>query len=216
MEFSKIFLGGLIILSALLISEGSKAQNETNFKTVKTGRQEWMAENLNVSVFRNGDPIPEAKTFMEFKNAGINGKPAWCYYNNDSLNGKKYGKLYNWFAVNDPRGLAPTGWQIPGSSSWNTLILYLGGDSIAGLKMKSSSGWKENGNGDNTSGFNGLPGGYCDLAYTGLGESGVWWAGGGGGLSGRGTAFFLTYLNKSISGSGAKVEFGFPVRCLKD
>lgn len=109
------------------------------YKTVVIGSQTWMAENLNVSTFRNGDPIPEARTNEEWEKAGKEGKPAWCYYDNDPKNGSKYGKLYNWYAVNDPRGLAPKGWYIPSHDEWTTLENYLGDH--AGKKMKSTIGW---------------------------------------------------------------------------
>lgn len=66
---------------------------------VKVGDQIWMGRNLDVSTFRNGDPIPYAETDEEWEEAGENGEPAWCYYDNDPENGEKYGKLYNWYAV---------------------------------------------------------------------------------------------------------------------
>ena len=111
-----------------------------SYKSVKIGTQTWMAENFNASTFRNGDPIPEAKTKEDWEQAGKEGKPAWCFYENDPKNGAKYGKLYNWYAVNDPRGLAPVGWHIPTDVEWTTLENYLGDD--AGKKMKSTSGWQ--------------------------------------------------------------------------
>ena len=77
--------------------------------TVTIATQIWAAANLNVGTFRNGDSIPEARTHQEWAAAGEAGKPAWCYYNNDPANGLRYGKLYNWYAVNDPRELAPAG-----------------------------------------------------------------------------------------------------------
>ncbi len=98
-----------------------------SYKSVKIGTQIWMTENLNVSTFRNGEPIPEAKTEEEWKKAGENKQPAWCYYNNDPKNGAKYGKLYNWCAVNDIRGIAPTGWHIPSYDEWTILINAQGG-----------------------------------------------------------------------------------------
>lgn len=107
------------------------------YKTVTIGTQVWMKENLNVSTFRNGDPIPEAKTDEEWKAAGDAKQPAWCYYDNDPNNGAKYGKLYNWYAVNDSRGLAPEGWHVPTDQEWTDLIGFLGDD--AGKKMKSKS-----------------------------------------------------------------------------
>jgi TolA-binding protein len=110
-----------------------------SYKSVKIGTQTWMAENLNVSTFRNGDPIMEAKTNEEWEKAGKEGKPAWCNYENDPKNGAKYGKLYNWYAVNDPRGLAPAGWHVPSDAEWTTLGDQLGDE--ASNKMKSTSGW---------------------------------------------------------------------------
>jgi len=83
------------------------------YKTVKIGEQEWMAENLDVVSFRNGDSIPEARTNEEWIKAAKEGRPAWCYYGNDTANGIRYGRLYNWHAVNDARGLAPIGFHIP-------------------------------------------------------------------------------------------------------
>jgi uncharacterized protein (TIGR02145 family) len=162
--------------------------NGKNYRTVIIGTQTWMAENLDVDKFRNGDPIPQAKSNTEWEQAGKNKMPAWCYYDNDPKNGAKYGKLYNWYAVNDSRGLAPEGWHVPSDAEWTTLGDHLGDE--AGKKMKSTSGWQgygckrcdggseefkkicssckgkqENssepfsGNGTNSSGFSGLPGG---------------------------------------------------------
>lgn len=83
----------------------------------------------------------------------------WCYYNNDTANGRVYGKLYNWYAVNDPRGLAPQGWRIPSNGEWTTLTTFLGGAYPAGYKMKAGTiDWIPYG-GSNSSSFTGLPGG---------------------------------------------------------
>ena len=92
--------------------------------------------------------------------AGESGKPSWCWYNNDPKNGPKYGRLYNWYAVNDPRGLAPAGWTLPADGDWTKMMFYLGGQQMAGKKLKSDSGWIDGNIGTNESGFNGLPGGY--------------------------------------------------------
>ena len=96
-----------------------------------------MTKNLDVATFRNGDPIPEAKSNEEWQKAGENKQPAWCYYDNDPKNGAIYGKLYNWYAVNDPRGLAPSGYHIPSDAEWTKLTDFLGGKTVAGDKMKS-------------------------------------------------------------------------------
>ena len=91
-----------------------------------------MPENLNVEHFRNGDKIPEARTNEEWENAGKLKLPAWCNPNNDS----SLDKLYNWYAVNDPRGLAPLGVKVPHNSDWQTLVNFLGGEELAGRKMQ--------------------------------------------------------------------------------
>jgi len=137
--------------------------------------QKWMTKNLDVDKFRNGDIIPEAKTNQEWKEAGKNKQSAWCYYQNDPSNGEKYGRLYNWYAVIDPRGLAPEGWHIPSDAEWKQLIDFLG--DLAGTKMKSTDGWEDNGNGTNESGFNGLPAGerYSNGKFCGIGNYCLWW-----------------------------------------
>jgi len=124
-----------------LVSNQNDSKSELKYDEVTIGKQVWMIENLNVDKFRNGDPIPHAKTKEEWEKAGEEGKPAWCYYDNDPANGKKYGKLYNWYAVNDSRGLAPDGYHIPSHAEWEKLTDFLGGNSVAGAKMKSKSGW---------------------------------------------------------------------------
>jgi uncharacterized protein (TIGR02145 family) len=128
-------------LNPIKSSEVSSSSSlNSQFKSQKIGKQIWMTENLNVSTFRNGDTIFEAKTDEEWVTAGKQGRAAWCFYNNEQANGIKYGKIYNWFAVSDPRGLAPIGWKIPEFEDFNILDTYLWGD--VGLKLKSASGWK--------------------------------------------------------------------------
>jgi len=185
-----------------------------NGETITT---DWSIKNLNVSTFRNGDPIPQAKTEEEWEKAGENEQPAWCYYENDPANGAKYGKLYNWYAVNDPRGLAPIGWHIPSAAEWTVLTDYLGGEDVAGTKMKSTSGWEENGNGTNSSGFNALPGGSRSLdgSFANVGYSGIWWS------SSEGNAVYawgryLNYFNGIVGRLRDNKGLGFSVRCLRD
>ncbi len=119
------------LLLVVIIGTGTA----TFSQTVTIGTQVWMTKNLDVATFRNGDPIPEAKTNGEWEAAGHNEQPAWCYYDNDPANGAKYGKLYNWYAVNDSRGLAPSGYHVPTDQEWIILTRFLGSD--AGTKMKS-------------------------------------------------------------------------------
>jgi uncharacterized protein (TIGR02145 family) len=115
--------------------------NGKNYRTVIIGSQTWMSENLDVDKFRNGDPIPEAKTDEEWEKAGKNKMPAWCYYDNDPKNALKYGKLYNWYAVNDVRGLAPEGWHIPSEYEFHKLF---DNDSIGKSfdQLKSEDYWQ--------------------------------------------------------------------------
>ncbi len=122
---------------------------------MKIGDQVWSTENLNTDRFRNGDLITEAATAEEWSRAAKNGQPAWCYYPDK----RRFGKLYNWYAVNDPRGIAPEGWHVPSGKEVEKLVEFLGGKEEAAKKMKSSASWgKQDGN-TNSSGFNALPGG---------------------------------------------------------
>ncbi|HWR32176.1 MAG TPA: fibrobacter succinogenes major paralogous domain-containing protein, partial [Chitinophagaceae bacterium] len=189
--------------------------NNTIAQQIKIGSQTWATKNLNVSNFRNGEAIPQAKTKEEWQKAGMEGKPAWCYYANDPANGTKYGKLYNWYAVNDPRGLAPKGWRIPSDEEWTTLIEFLGGEVEAGLKIKSDYGWKNNKNGLNTSGFTGLPSGYRDenSTFNNIGAQSHWWSSSKE-YNGIASCYFLAYVWANLNKSISKMECGLSVRCL--
>jgi uncharacterized protein (TIGR02145 family) len=145
-------------------------QNETDFLyegtddqilTVSIGNQRWATLNLNVDKFRNGDPIPHAESEEEWVEASQNFEPAWCYYNNDPENGKKYGRLYNWYAVNDSRGLAPDGWRIPSEDDFNSLFSFIEeDDEVNDFKLRCDVGWGPDSGGTNETGFTALPGGY--------------------------------------------------------
>jgi uncharacterized protein (TIGR02145 family) len=114
-------------------------QNKNSFRIVKIGEQTWMAENLNVQTFRNGDTIYQAKSSKDWVLANENKKPAWCYYENDTLHYEKQGKLYNWYAIIDPRGIAPNGWRIPYREDWVNLSESLGGEAKSGILLKDIS-----------------------------------------------------------------------------
>ena len=210
MKKVSLILSAVVMTAMMLSSCGGGASTE-----VTIGKQVWMSENLNVDKFRNGDPILEAKTDEEWGTAYENQQPAWCYYNNDPANGEKYGKLYNWYAVNDKRGLAPFGYHIPSDEEWTILTDYLGRD-VAGTKMKSTSGWKENGNSSNESGFSGLPGGYRDSGGTFgyVGEVGSWWS---STENDTASAWYRSlYSNGDVGRYGFTKEDGLSVRCLRD
>ncbi|MBK8295883.1 MAG: fibrobacter succinogenes major paralogous domain-containing protein [Saprospiraceae bacterium] len=190
---------------------------QMNVQTQTTiGSQIWMSKNLGATTFRNGDPIPQAKTEVEWNTACQNQQPAWCYYNNDGANGTKNGKLYNWYAVKDARGLAPAGWHIPSDAEWTTLTNTLGTGYASG-KMKSANGWFRSGNGNNSSGFSGYPGGNREYtgAFTLFGEYGIWWSGteSSPGYIWNRKLYYnytLVYRLKSLSNEGLSV------RCVKD
>ena len=199
---------GVSLLFAMLFSPSVYAQ------TVTIGSQVWTSKNLDVATYRNGDVIPEVQATDAWSNLTTG---AWCYYYINSSNGTQYGKLYNWYAVNDKRGLAPNGYHIPTDAEWTQLSDYLGGESEAGTKMKSASGWHHSGNGTNSSGFSGLPGGgrYRYGAFDNIDVSGSWWSS---------TEFspsdaWSRYLNCRL-GSVDRYYYnkgnGFSVRCLRD
>jgi uncharacterized protein (TIGR02145 family) len=201
----------LIILLTVVFSSTAFSQSE-----VKIGNQIWMAKNLDVDKFRNGRSIPQAKSISEWRAATKAKKPTWCYYSFDENYGNNYGKLYNWYAVNDPRGLAPEGYHVPSDSEWTILCDFLGGENVAGRKLKSTSGGLGSGNGDNSSGFNGLPGGFCDFSGFFYGGGGSWWSSTENGTEDA-WGWFLHYDDgsKVDRASGSK-DYGLSVRCLKD
>jgi uncharacterized protein (TIGR02145 family) len=185
--------------------------------TIVIGTQQWMNENLDVVTYRNGDVIPQVTNAIAW--AGLT-TGAWCYYGNDVENGAIYGKLYNWYAVNDSRGLAPKGWHVATDDEWIILTTTLGGTSVAGGNMKSigTTRWTTpNTNATNRSGFAGLPGGSRD--YTGgffvIGLHGTWWS-----SSEYSTTYawlhFLVNENGAAYSANHNKESGFSVRCLRD
>ena len=184
---------------------------------VKIGKQIWMTKNLDVSIFRNGDIIRHASTKQEWLDAAGRGEGAWCYYDHDPKNGAIYGKLYNWYAVKDSRGLAPKGYHIPNDAEWTVLAEFLGGEYVAGEKLKSTSGWANGGNGDNSSGFNGLPGGGCS-GYGDFGDTtvyGYFWSSSEGNAGDAWYRSLFSYNTGVVRNFNGK-NSGLSVRCLRD
>jgi uncharacterized protein (TIGR02145 family) len=187
------------------------------YNVVKIGKQLWTTENLNVSKYRNGDEIPQVQNEAEWATLKTG---AWCYYENKDDNGTKYGKLYNWFAVNDPRGLAPEGFHIPSDKEWKTLTTNLGGDTAAGGKKKETGtalSNSSNQNATNSIGFTALPGGYSDLggAFDGIGNDGYWWSSSENDMADAWSRI-LIYSNVTPKRSSFNKKNGFSVRCLRD
>ena len=149
------------------------------YPQVSIGTQIWSQKNLKVSRYRNGDIIPQVTDPVEWMNLTTG---AWCYYNNDPANEAIYGKLYNWYAIVDPRGLAPEGCHIPSDAEWTILTTYLGGENVASGKLKEvgTNHWNfPNTGATNESGFTALPGGFRDHylgAFYNLGIHGGFWS----------------------------------------
>lgn len=186
-----------------------------DYPTVKIGSQEWMAENLRVTHYRNGEPIPLVTDNSSWN--GITG--AYCWYNNDPVSYQTpYGALYNWAAVNDPRNLCPAGWHVATDDDFTLLASYLGGAGTAGGKIKSALWFlPPNGGADNSSGFSGVPGGFrmWDGSYADITYRGNYWT---STLNGVSNAWY-----RSINFGDAQIErydigwdFGFSVRCVRN
>jgi len=217
MKNEAIIIYLVFVFSMLLSSCAGESKEDAVYKEIIIGNQVWMTENLNVDKFRNGDSILEIKSTEEWRKAGVNQQPAWCYYNNDPDNAEKHFKLYNWYAVNDPRVLAPKGWHIPTKDEWTELINYLGGETRACRKIKNTKGWEGGYNGTNESGFSGIPGG-CrkfDGTFSSIGQEANWWSSSEDNIE---NAFYRSLINDfafihTVTYGKAN---GFSVRCIRD
>jgi uncharacterized protein (TIGR02145 family) len=193
------------------------------YKTVRIGTQLWMAENLRVTKFNNGESIPNVTDNAAWM--ALSG-PGFCWYQNDyTTYGAVYGALYNWYAVdsasNGNRSICPVGWHIPTEDEWTVLTSYLGGLSVAGGKMKESgtAHWNAPNTGaTNESGFTALPAGYRGYAtgaFNFIGNFGHWWSRTSADQSlawGEG----LFYLDNAADNSTSVKRNGFSIRCIKD
>lgn len=220
-------LVSVLIIVLVSCSEDSKTEGNLVLRPtvpitaaeVQIGNQKWMTKNLNVDHYRNGDLIPQVTDpdQWRFMTTG-----AWCYYANNTGNETVYGKLYNWYAVVDPRGLAPNGWHVPTQPELETLTTYLGGMTAAGGKLKSTAGWQGTNTGaTNSSGFTGLPGGnrwYDNFGaggFANIGTVGDFWT-----CTANGSAFGYGLHLVEYSGSAYTTNNyynkGCSVRCVKN
>lgn len=196
------------------------APNAIYYQSVNVCCNSWMTKNLDVDTYRNGDPIPKVEDATTW--AGLT-TGAYCYYNNDSTTyAAIYGKLYNWYAVNDPRGLAPEGWHVPTDFEWTTTEDCLGGIGVAGGLMKEigTTHWIDPNTGaTNVSGFSGLPGGYRSTfgTFIVVGSYGYWWS---STLNDTLNAWYrgMSTGNDNVVRTNANnnLRFGFSVRCVRD
>ena len=189
------------------------------FESVDLCNGTWMLKNLDVKTYRNGDPIPQVTdnaTWLML-NTG-----AWCWYNNDSATyAAIYGRLYNWWAVNDRRGLAPRGWHVPTTTEWQSVIDCLGGEAVAGaaLKEAGTTHWlSPNTGANNSSGFTGLPVGGrfgSDGSFINNGMYCDWWSATPVSVA-VGKTFYVGKDSASVKEGGHLNYHGFSVRCKKD
>jgi uncharacterized protein (TIGR02145 family) len=178
------------------------------YDAIQIGSQIWMKQNLKVTHYRNGDPIP---------NISYSATGAYCDYHSCPDTSKTYGRLYNWYAVNDNRNIAPEGWHVASDAEWTILINYLGGENVAGSKLKESgiAHWvKPNSDATNESRFTALPGGSTN---TMLGHNGHWWTATTDSNYTE-NAWYLTmsHLYSNVNRNSYQKNAEYSVRCIKD
>lgn len=221
----------LVIMGVLLIlATGCKKSNDNNppsntvtdidgnvYHYITIGTQVWLVENLKTTRYNDGTPIPLVTDNTAWSNLDTS---AYSWYNNDIANKATYGALYNWFTVNTGK-LAPSGWHVPSDGEWTTLTDFLGGENIAGGKLKEAgtTHWRiPNAGATNEFGFTALPAGHRDVngSYNAMGDDGFWWS-----ASEYGTTGKVWYRNMNynyagvLSVSNNKIN-GHSVRCIKD
>jgi uncharacterized protein (TIGR02145 family) len=202
---------------------GTMTDQEGNvYKTIQLGGQEWMAENLKTSTYRNGDAIVTDLSNAEWAGASAG---AWTFYNQEAANSCPFGKLYNWYAAVDERMLCPEGWHLPTTEEWSVLIDLLGGSNQSGGAMKTV-GSIEGGTGfwyapnvgaTNSSGFSGLPGGYrtANGNFAEMGYNAYWWTATEVGTS---LAWYRGLIEENAYTTGVYISkrSGFSIRCVQD
>ncbi|MCU4177901.1 fibrobacter succinogenes major paralogous domain-containing protein, partial [Carboxylicivirga sp. N1Y90] len=182
------------------------------------GDQTWMAENLRVTRYRNGDALPNVTANDEWS---ILAMGAYCNYNNtealDTI--ATYGRLYNWYTVSDNRNIAPKGWRVATPDDWNILIDHLGGDAIAGGKLKEAGDlhWDSPNEADNSSGFTAQPGGWRHIENNmqAFSRYGVWWTSGQNGVSSAADLQLYAWSTKTYKGFSLMIN-GYSIRCIKE
>lgn len=181
-----------------------------SYPVVKIGSECWMASNLKTSKYRDGTDILNITSGSDWIQTQ---SPAWCYYDNNASNDALYGKLYNWLAIDNSKGICPDGWHVASSSEWSSLTSFVG--SNAALKLSSTSGWFNNNNGTNEFGFNAKPGGQrTALGFERITRRGTWWT-----SSKQGSSPSIRFMDHSSGMVFSDTDFissGFSCRCVKD
>ena len=200
-----------------------------DYATVLIGDQCWFAENLRSENYENGDAIPTGLSSQPWGQTSIGavsvyGEPGSCFDFSPDIDAcdpsqslDEYGRLYNWYAVDDARGLCPSGWHVPTDGEWTVMTDYLGGVAIAGGQMKTDYGWNDGGNGTNSSGFSGLPGGYRSASngdYRNAGSFGYWWSSSPSGLAAMNR--YLIHFASAIYSNDYYLNSGYSVRCIQN
>jgi uncharacterized protein (TIGR02145 family) len=205
--------GVIVLLVFILALSDYSGTSLLNNHSISIGGQRWMDKNLDVSEFSNGDLINEAATNEEWILAANEHRPAWCYYNNDSSNHRTTGRLYNWYAVIDPRGLAPKGWHIPKKNEWEEFIKRLEENHNNSAVIKSIGGWgMSSAEATGSTHFDALPTGCRDFngLFIGGGCYANFWA------SNFNYVFQVSCMDSSFSLESHSGKWGFSVRCLQN
>lgn len=187
------------ILGLVLGSGVAATAQPTDYPAVQIAGLWWMQENLSVTRYQNGDSIPDGTADHPAWAQLSTG--AWAYPDSQAALRRSVGLLYNWYAVNDPRGLCPTGWRLPNHDEWTALTHALGGETKAGAVLKASQGW--------------LPAGFrgSDGTYGGLGAYAYWWSSTGSGINGA-WGRFVDGTQSGIFMMDGYMRSAFSVRCV--
>ncbi len=225
-RINPLFFIGIVLM---LVTSCEKDKGENNYSDTVTdiegniyhivtlGTQVWMVENLRTTKYTDGTPIPMVPDNLNWSRLTTG---AYCDYDNTSDSSKIYGKLYNWYAVNDTRKLAPEGWHVPSDEEWGKLLTFLGGESVAGGKLKETATdhWTSpNLGATNESGFTALPGGRRDFngSFNYIRQNGYFWTSTEWNAP---SAYyrFMFYNGSNVAWLAYLKTLGLSVRCVKD
>ena len=186
-----------------------------SYRISQIGNKKWMAENLKVSRFRNGDLIPGIESDIKWSDAK---KGARCIYDNSPNYGKLLGNLYNGYVILDGRNICPVGWHLPSDSEWEMLIKTMGGVNEASVKLKATKGWSNELNGTNSSGMNVLPSGSRNESgqFVGAGKVGIWWSNTKDPSGLKIWTRTLTNDKQEVGRFASNPQIGGYIRCVQD